>query len=96
MGFLIRGYTMYSFKNFLTEAESNWSDDVEAKWTPPEDFYTQPAVKIAKGLKAASKDLKQAMSRLNFYINRAGKNLSPEDKARLESAKTKLSELYES
>lgn len=91
---------MYSFKTFLIEAKTkkksaDWSEDVESKWTPPEDFYTQSAVKIAKGLKSASKDLKQAMSRLNFYVNRAGKNLGKEDKTRLESAKEKLKSLYE-
>jgi hypothetical protein len=36
------------------------------------------------------------MSRLNFYINRAGSNLSKKDKARLEEAKKLLQKLYES
>lgn len=35
------------------------------------------------------------MARLNFYINRAGDNLSNDDKARLESAKEKLSAAYD-
>jgi hypothetical protein len=33
---------------------------------------------------------RSAMSMLAFYINRAGKNLSDEDRARLEAAKTEL------
>jgi len=76
--------------------EEKWSADVKTKWTPPEDFFTQSADKIASGLKAASDDLKTAMGRLNFYINRAGDNLSDEDKKKLELAKKKLSAMYES
>jgi hypothetical protein len=37
---------------------------------------------------------RSAMSMLNFYINRAGKNLSKADRARLESAKDELRRLY--
>ncbi|OHA88844.1 MAG: hypothetical protein A2653_00060 [Candidatus Zambryskibacteria bacterium RIFCSPHIGHO2_01_FULL_43_25] len=35
-----------------------------------------------------------AMSMLNFYINRAGKNLNPERKKVLEEAKMELRELF--
>jgi Protein of unknown function (DUF3175) len=35
-----------------------------------------------------------AMSMLNFYINRAGKNLSVADRARLEKAKDELRKLF--
>jgi len=63
---------------------------VKTKWSPPEGFFKQDAGKIASGLMKESKDQAQAMERLNFYINRAGKNLSAEDKARLEDAKKKL------
>jgi F0F1-type ATP synthase membrane subunit b/b' len=75
--------------------EKKWSADVPTKWEPPEGFFEQSAEKIASGLKAASDDLQTAMGRLNFYINRAGKNLSDEDKGKLESAKKKLSKMYE-
>lgn len=75
--------------------EKKWSADVPTKWEPPEGFFKQSAEKIASGLKAAAPDLKTAMERLNFYINRAGKNLSGEDKSRLEAAKDKLSKMYE-
>ena len=70
--------------------EANWSADVDTKWTPPEGFFDQSADKIASGLKSASDSDDQAMSRLNFYINRAGDNLSADDKARLDQAKTLL------
>ena len=75
--------------------ERKWSGKVETEWSPPEGFFTKSADKIASGLKANSKDLKQAMSRLNFFVNRAGKNLSADDKARLEAAKEKLRKSYE-
>lgn len=75
--------------------EKKWSADVPIKWEPPEGFFEQSAEKIASGLKAASDDLQTAMGRLNFYINRAGKNLSDEDRGKLESAKKKLSKMYE-
>ncbi len=75
---------------------ANWSAKVETEWTPPEGFFTQSAGDIASGLSHLSDDLQQAMARLNFYINRAGSNLSEEDKARLESAKEQLSALFDS
>lgn len=64
---------------------------VKAKWTPPEGFFNGSATSIVNGLLAAPGAHAKAMSRLNFYINRAGKNLKDEDKARLEAAKEKLS-----
>lgn len=71
-----------------------WSGDVKTKWHPPEGFFEQSADKIAEGLAKASDSLAQAMDRLNFYINRAGKNLSDERKATLEQAKKILDGLY--
>lgn len=67
----------------------------DAKWHPPEGLFDESADEIAKTLKKESKDYKQASARLNFYINRAGKNLSEKDKKRLNSAKKKLKALYE-
>lgn len=75
--------------------EAKWSAAVDTDWTPSEGFFKKSAQSIASGLKRASKDLKQAMSRLNFYVNRAGKNLSAEDKSKLQHAKQLLSGLYE-
>jgi len=75
-------------------SEAMWSGKVKTKWHPPAGFFKQSASKIASGLKKASKDMKQAMSRLNFYINRAGGNLPEPDMARLNSAKKKLQKLY--
>jgi hypothetical protein len=58
--------------------------------------------KIAESLKNSAKrsirrkapPFQSAMSMLNFYINRAGKNLKPERKRILEKAKVELRKLY--
>lgn len=60
----------------------------------PEDFFKGQPNTIAQGLKSKSKDYQQAMSRLSFYINRAGKNLTSQDKQRLDQAKDALARLY--
>jgi len=79
----------------MSEQEKKfWSKDVETKWHPPEGFFGRPAEEIAEGLREASDGLAQAMDRLDFYINRSGSNLSPEDRERLEEAKGILHGLY--
>lgn len=58
--------------------------------------------KIALSLKRSAdlstrrkaKPFQSAMSMLNFYINRAGKNLKPERKKVLEEAKQELRKLF--
>ena len=57
---------------------------------------------IARSLKRSAEQsrrrkgspLQSAMSMLNFYINRAGKNLSKEQLSRLEKAKVELRALF--
>lgn len=73
---------------------NKWSHEVDTKWHPPAGFFEQPAEAIAKGLKAASDSHRQAMDRLNFYINRAGSNLTGERLAALEKAKQLLDDMY--
>jgi len=63
-------------------------------YTPPEGLFTKGPDAIAKQLKSDSDDIKQAMSRLIFYINRAGNNLTQERTNALEKAKEKLRNLY--
>lgn len=75
-------------------SEAIWSGDVKTKWHPPEGLFTKSADEIANVLKKESPNLKVAMSRLNFYINRAGKNLDPKRKAELEKAKNILRKLF--
>ena len=77
------------------------SDDESAKVTtdsthPDEGLFNQSASTIAKALaskKVSPKGPASGMRMLNFYINRAGKNLSASRHAELEKAKSKLSEI---
>lgn len=78
--------------------DEQWSDEPtkDAKYHTPEGLFENGSPeKIATTLKKDSKDRQQAMARLNFYINRAGKNLSDDDRERLEKAKEKLKALYD-
>jgi len=81
--------------DILTEAKKKkakkWVAKVDTKWTPPEGFFSNSSTEIVKGLLAAPGGHAKAMSRLNFYINRAGSKLKGEDKERLEKAKDALS-----
>lgn len=81
------GYvTKHSFALDLEEGLFTWDDPV----------------KIAKSLKQSAEDsirrkgtpFQSAMSMLNFYINRAGKNLDPKRKKILEQVKVELRKLY--
>lgn len=68
----------------------------------PAGIFTWSSKDIARGLKRAALEsnrtkgtkFQSAMSMLNFYINRAGKNLDEEDRARLEAAKEELRKLF--
>ena len=71
-------------------AEQLWSSRVKTHWHPKEGLFTLPAVKLARTLRASSTDSAQAIRRLSFYINRAGKNLSAGDRSRLYLAKVLL------
>lgn len=56
--------------------ESNWSSKVKSKWTPPKNlFASDDPSKIASVVGKSSKSYQQAVSRINFYYNRAGKNI---------------------
>ena len=65
-------------------------------------FKKKDAKSIARSLKRSaerssrrkSSPYRSAMSMLTFYINRAGKNLSKSDRAKLERAKNELRRLY--
>ena len=65
-------------------------------------FKSKDPNKIASSLKHSAEEshkrkaspFQSAMSMLNFYENRAGKNLSKREKAPLEKAKNKLRKLF--
>lgn len=68
----------------------------------PDVFKSRSPAKIAASLKRSAErsqrrkgtPLQSAMSMLNFYINRAGRNLSPARKRLLERAKPELRKAF--
>ena len=86
-----------------TKAESKaaprkWSATVQTASTyPPKGLFTKSAAVIARALatkRVSPKGPSSGMRMLTFYINRAGKNLSKTDRARLERAKDELRDLF--
>lgn len=85
----------------------NWSHDVtghsHALDLEEGVFTWKDPAKIAASLKRSAERStrrkgtvhQSAMSMLNFYLNRAGKNISSEQKQVLEEAKKKLHDLFE-
>lgn len=67
--------------------EENWSGKVKTKWHPSEGLFTKSAQEIADEIISNSDSLEQGESRLNFYLNRAGKNLDDERKSTINKAK---------
>ena len=78
---------------------TNTSDALDLQ---PKVFESKDPVKIARSLKRSADrsnrrkttPFQSAMSMLNFYINRAGKNLTAKEKVPLEKAKEELRRLY--
>jgi tRNA(adenine34) deaminase len=73
-----------------------WSAKVTAESDathPPENLFKKNAATIARTLaskKVSPKGVASGMRMLTFYVNRAGKNLSPSRKAELQRAKELL------
>jgi len=84
-------------KKTTKTATSKWSAKVDTDSTHPgEGLFNQSAPAIAKALaskKVSPKGPASGMRMLNFYINRAGKNLPESRHSELERAKTLLSEI---
>ena len=82
------------------KTKKKWSAEVTTDSTHPDQgLFNQSASNIAKALaskKVSPKGPASGMRMLNFYINRAGKNLSASRHAELEKAKAKLSEIIAS
>ncbi len=94
-------------KNTKSANKSNrWSAEVtknsHALDLEPKIFTWKDPKKIASSLKSSAEKsksrkgtpYKSAISMLNFYINRGGKNLESEQKKILENAKTELKILF--
>lgn len=77
--------------------KKRWVASVKTESTyPPEGLFTKSANVIATTLashKVSPKGPSSGMRMLNYYENRAGKQLSDERRAELEKAKALLSEI---
>lgn len=75
---------------------TKWSGKIHTVSTyPPHDLFTKDPATIARSLaskKVSPKGPGSGMRMLSFYLNRAGKTLSASRRAKLEKAKTLLSE----
>jgi hypothetical protein len=90
----------------MTSKRPRWSQEVtrtsNALDLEPGVFTWSDPAAIAQSLKASAERSERrradpfcsAMSMLSFYINRAGKQLDPAQRARLEQAKDELRALY--
>jgi len=61
----------------IFQEKSNWINKVKPKWNPPVGLFSKENCiknpeKVANVIAKNSKDLKQAISRLNFFFNRNG------------------------
>lgn len=88
-------------------AKKNWSGEVTKRSIALDlekgVFTWDDPVKIAASLRRSAEEslrrkaktpYQSAMSMLNFYINRAGKNLSPKRRKILEQAKVELKKAF--
>jgi hypothetical protein len=64
------------------------------KWTRPHQIAVSLKRSAERSQRRKGTSYSSAMSMLNFYINRGGKNLSPTRKRILERAKTELRSLF--
>lgn len=63
-------------------------------WNDPKKIALSLRNSAEDSLRRKASPFQSAMSMLNFYINRAGKNLKPERKTILEKTKIELRKLY--
>ena len=63
-------------------------------WNDPQKIATSLKRSAEESFRRKAPPFQSAMSMLNFYINRAGKNLKPEKRKVLEQAKIELRKLF--
>ncbi len=63
-------------------------------WNDPKKIAASLKESAENSLRRKATPFASAMSMLNFYVNRAGKNLKPERKKILEQAKIELRKLF--
>ena len=83
----------------MATSQRKWVRNVKTDSThPPEGLFKKSPETIARSLaskKVSPKGPGSGMRMLSYFINRAGKGLSAQDKARLEKAKELLSKRIE-
>jgi hypothetical protein len=70
---------------------NKWSNKVKTKWHPPEGLFKNGSPEEIASTVSQGVDLKTAMARLNFFLNRGGSNISPAIRKKVEKAKDILS-----
>ena len=70
---------------------NKWSNKVKTKWHPPEGLFKNGTPEEIASTVSQGVDLKTAMARLNFFLNRGGSNISPAIRKKVEKAKDILS-----
>ena len=90
----------------MTRAKKYWSADVTKEsnaldldrdaftWKNPKKIAQSLKLSVQANAERKTHPLQSAMSMLNFYINRAGKNLPASQKKILDKAKDELRKLY--
>lgn len=90
----------------MREQDKNWSAKVTHEsnaldleenvftWSDPRRIALSLKHSAEGSQRRKSTPFHSAMSMLVFYMNRAGKNLDPEQRSILEAAKTELRKLY--
>jgi Protein of unknown function (DUF3175) len=90
----------------MPDKTEKWSKAVtehdRSEALPPGIFKSDDPEKIAEALQRSAEDpargsedpYRSAMSMLDFYMNRAGRNLSAKERAALERAKTALQKRF--
>lgn len=86
--------------------KKNWSDEVTKSsfaldleegvftWDDPRRIAVSLKQSAENSIRRKAPPFQSAMSMLNFFINRAGKNLKPERRKILEQAKIELRKLF--
>jgi hypothetical protein len=83
----------------MTDVKNKWVAKVKTDSThPPEGLFTKSATTIARTLaskKVSPKGPGSGMRMITYFINRAGRGLSPARRRELEKAKSLLSKKIE-
>ena len=77
--------------------KTSFALDLEAgvfTWKDPRRIAESPKQSAENSIRRKTSAFQSAMSMLNFYINRAGRSLDPEQKKILEEAKGELRKIF--